>query len=62
VAELTGVIPASARMNAVLVPIEGCEDIAQWDNAEDEDLATLTTLLADHEGIPDGKQDSFFRE
>jgi hypothetical protein len=49
VAELTGVIPASARINAVLAPVEGCEDMAQWANAEDEDLVTFTTLLADHE-------------
>jgi hypothetical protein len=29
VAELNGYIPANARMNAGLVPAEGCDDVAQ---------------------------------
>jgi hypothetical protein len=60
VAELNGYIPANARMNAGLVPAEGCDDVAQCDIEEDEELATLTRLRA--EGIPNDQQDFFSSE
>jgi hypothetical protein len=60
VAELTGVIPASARMHAVLVPAEGCEDKAQRDYKEDRDLATFARLL--DEGNPDCQVDFVSKE
>jgi hypothetical protein len=60
VAELAGALPSSARANASLVSVEGSEDEARWDIEEDEELATLTRLLA--EGIPHDQQDFFSRE
>jgi hypothetical protein len=60
VAELTGASPSSAQMNVTLVPMEGSEDEAQWDIDEDEELATLTRLLA--EGIPHDQHERFSRE
>jgi hypothetical protein len=39
------------------MPIGGSEDEAQWDIEEDEELTTLTRLLA--EGIPHDQQDFF---
>jgi hypothetical protein len=42
------------------VSVEGSEDEAQWDIEENEDLATMTRLLA--EGIPHDQQRFFSRE
>jgi hypothetical protein len=47
-------------MNAALVPAEGCDDVAQWDIEQDEELASLTRILA--EGISNDQQDFFSNE
>jgi hypothetical protein len=50
VAELAGALPSSAQASACLVFVEGSGDEAQRGIEEDEEMATLTRLLAD--GIP----------